>query len=179
MVDLDISEQEIAEKTMTYLERRHAYYKEMQHTDTLLIYEFFSVYSRFEFVLKKIGMYQVRRGQWVYPDSQMFAREIEGDLDFESTPEMNTAIKYYLNSPPMIEIDQKGKVAWMENMQRSNESKLQWIFRSIGIVRNNLFHGGKFPWDAVRDRKLLDYGLTIIFASLELNEKYMRIFQAG
>ncbi len=68
-------------------------------------------------------------------------------------------------------------MVWMENVQRNDETKLEWIFRSIGIVRNNLFHGGKFPWDAARDSKLLDYGLTIILTSLEINKKIYGFFK--
>jgi hypothetical protein len=52
---------------------------------------------------------------------------------------------------------------------------LCWLTDMVCTVRNNLFHGGKFPFarikDPARDPDLLKHSLTILEACLELNPK--------
>ena len=76
-------------------------------------------------------------------------------------------------------MDIDGNLGWCKNEKRKKERQIEWVLRSIAITRNNLFHGGKFPFDQVRDTKLLYYGLIILYACLDADEEFSDIFSLG
>ena len=59
----------------------------------------------------------------------------------------------------------------------SGESEADFVVRCVKRIRNNLFHGGKFPIPTgpvsapERDTELLEHGLVILHALLELDER--------
>ena len=143
-----------------------------------LIFDFFIVYSRYEYVLKEMNFYRVNNGRWVSPDWKKYASRIENKLNL-GDHNLKDAINYYLHQPPKIQIEKDGLLIWGKNKQHKNEKDIEWVFRSIGITRNNLFHGGKFPFDQIRDTKLLLFGLVILYACLEADKEFNEKFLFG
>jgi hypothetical protein len=48
----------------------------------------------------------------------------------------------------------------------------------IAVVRNNLFHGGKFPWpvDPARNAKLIRHALVLLDAMVDLDDRVKHYF---
>jgi hypothetical protein len=147
------------------------YLPRIRNQDTDLIFEFFMVYSRFEASLKEAGFHRTARDEHVEPDWRKFAKHVQDKLNPDISPEFRRAFDYYLNSPPKIQIVKNERLGWKENTKRDKETDFAWVIRSIGIVRNNLFHGGKFPWNPWRDVTLLSHGLIILYTCLELEKQ--------
>lgn len=141
-----------------------------------LIFEFFTVYSRFEFALKQIGYRRIAGDGHIEPAWRWFAATNQDKFNPDKSPELRQACNYFLSFPPKIQVVENDQLSWKRNQRRENESDAAWVIRSIGIVRNNLFHGGKFPWDQVRDVSLLSYGLVILYEYLELDQRLRDIF---
>jgi hypothetical protein len=80
------------------------------------------------------------------------------------------------SSTPDEYFDSTGTMLWSEPRRRGpNERQLIWILLAIRTVRNNLFHGGKFPLipmpDPSRDRDLLLHSLAVLNTALELDDQ--------
>lgn len=122
------------------------YQPEISREEAALIFEFFMVYSRFEFALKEIPQFRrVRDDRSVAPDWRSFADFVKRGFNPDQTPELRQAFDYYLQQPPMIQVDEENRLRWKKNLKRGSETDFTWVIRSISVVRNNLFHGGKFP----------------------------------
>jgi hypothetical protein len=143
-----------------------------------LIFEFFIVFSRFEFTLKKVGHLSTGSRDRVSPNWDTFCNKYQAKFNKDKTPLLTEAVNYYLSKPTKIQAHREGKFEWLDNTKSLNESEFAWLIRSIKYTRNNLFHGGKFPISPVRDKKLLYYGLVILYACLELDEELFRVFNA-
>lgn len=63
-----------------------------------------------------------------------------------------------------------------------DQKRLQTLLGSVKRVRNNLFHGEKIgvllEGDSPRDVKLLEHGLTILYACLSLSTELRNKFYA-
>lgn len=149
---------------------------DIAHPDMGLVVNFFMVYSRFEFALKAAGYCNDDRG-YLQPDWKAFCGKIEPRFRQDKTEQLSEACDYFLHHPPRIQaLSHTRQLCWKDNQRKDGESDLAWILRSISIVRNNLFHGGKFPWDQMRDTSLLLNALVILYECLELDEKVSREF---
>jgi len=147
-----------------------------------LIYEFFAVFSRFEYALKNGGYLSVwtvstRSGEKKEnhgPDWRKFARHTERDYQraiCNSQSESYQATAYILDQPPKLEVviqtadgNKSPEVDFRESPPRIG-SDWSNIIEYANRVRNNLFHGGKYkgdPYDPTRDEDLLNNTLTIL-----------------
>ena len=159
---------------------RLRYQPEISGEEAALIFEFFMVYSRFEFALKEIPQFRRERDDGhVEPDWRSFADFVKLGFNPDQTPELRQAFDYYLQHPPKIQGVEDNLLSWNENLKRASETDFTWVMRSIKGVRNNLFHGGKFPWDSFRDVNLLMHGLVILYACLELDRRVRNKFLFG
>jgi hypothetical protein len=150
---------------------RLRYLPRIRNEDTDLMFEFFMVYSRFEASLKEAGYHRTERDGHVAPDWRKFSEQVQEKFNPDSSPELRQAFNYYKFSPPKIQVVENDVLGWKQNTKRENETDFTWMIRSVGIVRNNLFHGGKFPWNPRRDVTLLSHGLTILYKCLELDKR--------
>jgi hypothetical protein len=107
---------------------------------------------------------------------QAFSIAVKDRFDTNKSPELLEAYRYFLSRPPKIQALVNDRLSWKENQKRDDESEFTWVVRSIGVVRNNLFHGGKFPWDQARATDLLSYGFIILYECLELDEAVYKAF---
>ena len=74
-----------------------------------------------------------------------------------------------------------GGLAWSEpQMYNRNEPLPKWLLVMARCVRNNLFHGGKFPLirisDPSRDRDLLLSAIIILRRTLAMDAAVEAIF---
>lgn len=158
-----------------YQELQNRYFIELDPEDARLIFEFFMVFSRFEFALKRSGYFRGDSSRAV-PDWDKFCIAFQDRYYTTITPEFQQACEYYTTYPPKKQVVQDNQVVWKENVQGNNESEFAWIIRSIRAVRNNLFHGGKFPYDQVRDNTLLFQGLVILHEIMSYDKNLERKF---
>jgi len=112
------------------------------------------------------------------PDWRAFSRAFQDKFQSDKSPELQRAIAYYLSRPPKIQDLEDEQLVWKENRKREDETEFAWVIRSIGIVRKNLFHGGKFPWAQIRDTTLLSHGLVILYECLELDKTVYSFFKS-
>jgi hypothetical protein len=166
-----------ANAKVRYQDLRKKYFYELDPDDVALIFDFFIVFSRFEFALKRSNYFRGTEDK-VEPDWDKFCVAVQERFNKTSSPEFQRACEYYTTYPPKKQVIQNGEVVWKDNIQGTGESEFRWIIRSVKTARNNLFHGGKFPYDQMRDTPLLFHGLVILHDCLKLDKKLERIFIA-
>lgn len=143
-----------------------------------LVLHFFVAFSWFEYALKQAGFVRRDNHQNAWPDWRRFARERGSSLlDDTMDKELRDAREFLLREPPKRQIvDGDGHLRWRSNERRGGESDAEYLLRLVRDVRNNLFHGGKYPHGAVsgqslRNSKLLQACLTILEKCLWLVER--------
>ena len=104
----------------------------------------FAVFSRFECALKRSG-YHYGDGD-AKPNWEKFAAALGPDF-FDEVRNQGIA-QVLIDNPPKKQVVQNGYVDWQPATQATNTTEL---FVYIRRVRNNLFHGGKYPSGPVRD----------------------------
>lgn len=152
-------------------------------TDRKLAWQFFVFFSRFEYALK--------RSKYLMPgtgDAQahwdLFASDHNAKFAAIEDPALASAVAYFKNAPPKKQTRDNGKLGWAEpRSYDKREPLLVWLLLAIRTVRNNLFHGGKFPQfpvtDPSRDRELIESAITILGYALTLNQDVRHRFGEG
>ena len=138
-----------------------------------LVHRFFLVFSRFEYALKRAGFSNGSLDS-VHPAWEKFAAKYRSTFDPSVTPRLRIACDYFTAQPPRKQILDGHFLSWSEPQFRTNEPLFTWLLLMVRSVRNNLFHGGKFPiapiQEPARDPDLLRHALTIIEACLPLDD---------
>lgn len=124
-------------------------------------------------------MYALGKKNGVVADWEKFARDHDKSFDRERTEDLDTAVEYLLHEPPLKQVLNNGALDWKSTKVENVPLFLQLI-RSVGRVRNNLFHGGKFPSmdviDPGRNTDLLKSSIVILQECLCLNERVGELF---
>jgi hypothetical protein len=153
--------------------------------DSELVLQFFATFSRFEYALKRAGFV---RSDWynnASADWQRFARK-KGNalLDDITDRKFVEARSFLLREPPQkqVVIAADRSLRWQANTKRSEEGDAEYLLRLVRDVRNNLFHGGKYPNQAVSGRRLrnsmlLEACLTILEKCLSLDADVKHFFE--
>ncbi|HRN51840.1 MAG TPA: hypothetical protein PLC52_10980 [Anaerolineales bacterium] len=145
--------------------------------DNDLVNSFFLVFTRFEFALKAADYKFRGRNQVAYADWNKFAQEQSKRFDPLHT-DIKEAYGYLDSRPPKIQIIESNELCWKDN-HRGDQTDLAWCIHLVKTVRNNLFHGGKFPYHQTRDHNLLTASLDVIAHLVNLNpeveQKYMEM----
>ena len=139
------------------------------------VFDFFICFSKFECALKQAGYYHWNeRHKKLSPDWKTFTKDIASEFDKDSERReriLDEAIKYFQDHPPQKQTRKEGQVDW-KDVPYDNGPLLEWLVDAIKRVRNNLFHGGKYPYsdlqEPARNPSLLNYSLTILQESLAL-----------
>lgn len=118
--------------------------------DEKTVVEFFVAFSRFEFALKQAGYLKARNGK-AKPDWDAFAKKHENEFDPEKEPELREAWNYLDKDPPKTQVVVDGKLDFEVDERLKGKSPFEKATRVVRTVRNNLFHGGKFPRSGVVD----------------------------
>jgi len=152
--------------------------------DRRLAWEFFVFFSRFEYALKRHECYLLSGEGNAEANWNRYASDHNNRFNPTTTETLLAAVDYFRNRPPKKQLRKNGKMHWSDpQTYDEKEPLLIWLIRCVRTVRNNLFHGGKFPEtpvsDPSRDRELLAHALIILNASLNLNPEVTRIFIEG
>jgi hypothetical protein len=148
--------------------------------DEKLVFDFFAQFSRFECALKRSGFVKGSRrdGGYARPDWKTFANELDESLAAVTDIDFIAAKSFLLQKPPQKQMFvPPGHMRWETNSKKAEESDAQYILRLVCDVRNNLFHGGKYPdaeggpvdGEALRNSSLLQACLTILDKCRSLN----------
>lgn len=159
--------------------------------DMLLAFEFFILFSRFEYALKKTGVVRFCKGVTVCkgsevkratPNWESFAKYIQIPFSEIECEELKVSTSYIFENPPQIQTCDTGWKDFKESLNAENQS-VHWLIEAIKQVRNNLFHGGKYPLQLIdessRDKVLLEHSMTILRACLNCDNEVKAIFLDG
>jgi hypothetical protein len=151
-------------------------------TDRRLAWEFFVLFSRFEYALKRSGFLKTRPA--AEADWDRFALVVHNAFSRLEHGAVRQAVQYYEQHPPRKQLQEGGHLRWSEPLSHGDgENQLVYLCRAVGVVRNNLFHGGKFPQmpiaDPSRDQHLLTHARELLFSLVELHEEVRQHFFDG
>lgn len=128
-----------------------------------LTLEFLGTFARFEFALKKAGYVEgdERRASAAW---DAFANDVAKLEPSVLTSALDTC-PYLLQHPPKKQTLRDGRLHWVER-QGTSGSKIGDALLSVRTVRNNVFHGGKFPdgpiAEPLRDERLIRECLALL-----------------
>jgi len=152
--------------------------------------EFFAVFSRFECALKSANCFDKNPDkhledincQRIKPNwSKYCARYLEKNENLKA--KVITSSKYLLENPPQMQCIQNKtqKIKW-NKPKKHKETDLEWIFYLLKLVRNNLFHGGKYEigqdgsYNSSRDEDLLQTCLKVLYVCLDDDNPVTKAF---
>lgn len=118
---------------------------------------FFMVFSRFDFALKRGGFVLGNVGGRAEANWDVFANAL--GIEFFNTVRLVPEVGIFFNNPPkklMVMEDGSADFADAEPPTSSAE-----LFVTVRRVRNNLFHGEKF-WVGERDENLMNAALLVL-----------------
>lgn len=152
---------------------------QLREPDRALVFQFLATFARFEYALKCHTQYlRAGRGGVAMPSWDSFARANRGKFaKLDDSHPVHDALRYLRAAPPHRQIVDCGRLGWTSIPdERTDEG---FALSCVRTMRNNLFHGGKFPWDIERDRTLLRYGCVILNASLHCDDDVRTYYDAG
>ena len=152
--------------------------------DRRLAWELFVFFSRFEYALKRDRRYLMPGSGDAQPNWDCFASNANANFKPDSSDELRSAVDFFLEAPPRKQLRVDGAMTWSEPQAWDHRDPLLlWLLRAVRIVRNNLFHGGKFPLLLVsepsRDRDLILSGLQILRGALAIDSEVQAQFLDG
>jgi hypothetical protein len=163
---------------------------DMRSIDTVvnreLLLDFFLTFSRFEYALKNSGCFvkhpeRPERPPPAEADWDTFAVSVRNMFDSNKSEELREACRYLLESPPNKQVILNGAPAWETATHDPAVSELELLVRAIRVVRNNLFHGGKynieFHQTTERTEKLLRSTLVVLRECLVLAPSVRQAFE--
>lgn len=140
----------------------------MQGIDEKLVLKFLYTFSRFEYALKRAG-YLGRDGEAALAQWDRFENDLTA-LPAEELAPVLTCGDYILATPPKKQVVNGRRLGWEDSAPTASRIKTLLVY--VCRVRNNLFHGGKFPegpvHDVARDRDLLRSGISALKALLKV-----------
>ena len=129
------------------------------------IISFFAGFSRFEFALIN-GGFPGNNPHHAAADWHRFSGLIEQHFNYHRTPELRDAVTYLESNPPQIRAVVNNALSWIVNPDAAGKPRLEALTVHVRAIRNNLFHGGKYPGTpplpAERDGQLLKGGIVMI-----------------
>ncbi len=159
--------------------RPHRLWQELG-IDRDLVADFFIVFARFEYALKRADYLICDKGS-ALPDWVDFAKKNSGKFDLENS-EVLEAMNYLLANPPKRQVVQDGDLFFSDTKRYGNakNSDFEKLIDIIKGVRNNLFHGGKFPSGPAdepgRDTQLIQSAICLLERALEIDEGVQKAF---
>lgn len=162
------------------LAERHGLWTKLNIQCPELVADFFIVFARFEYALKRSGYLKSQNAK-AEPDWERFAREHASGFGPEDS-DVRRAVKYLQANPPKKQWVEDGKVIFSGDhlYGEGKDNDLEELLDIVKGVRNNLFHEGKFPSGQVREpgrnTRLLKDALCVLEHVLELNKEVKRFF---
>ncbi len=143
--------------------------------DKELIFSFFVIFSRFEYALKCAGFVRdVGRGAEV--DWEAYEKSITGKFSA-----IKNSFKGLTNDPPRKQILGKTGLEWGIIKKNETKSYESYLLLLVKAVRNNLFHGGKYPFvnidEPSRNIELLKGSIEVINSCLRVSPNVKTLFE--
>lgn len=151
-----------------------------------LITRFFLVFSRFEYALKRAGYVRSNEDGYAEADWAAFGRSVRRLYNRDRSPALSEATEYLLSNPPKRQaVGAARTLVWEDLERREEQTDIGWLLVIVRTVRNNLFHGGKYPMpygylqEPARDATLLKHTLTVLEACLGWERNVRNHFTAS
>lgn len=133
-----------------------------------VVLEFFFYFSRFEYALKRENFIPKRDGK-ASADWDSFFSKQKAHIDRLCL--QHKSAKHILENLPKKQMIKNGSLVWVN---RSNGDEPDYVRLNNGIrdIRNNLFHGGKFPYESIEEpsrNKMLITSATEILKELGIS----------
>jgi len=141
--------------------------------DRQLVLRFFATFARFEYSLKRTGF--LKLGDKAEPNWDAYANSLRGRFSQIQDSAFRSAVTFFLEEPPKTQVVSGQKLDWQETKLGDGEQHENYVLRLVRIVRNNLFHGGKYPVptgpieDVGRNRRLLEASISVLEQCLQLS----------
>lgn len=145
--------------------------------DRDLVFQFFFYFSRFEYCLKRSKKY-LKKGRYdiAKPDWSKYSDDLNGKFATTQNTAFEQAVKSLIGAPPKHQVVREESLTWEDTKQYCKEHDEKYILRLVRTVRNNLFHGGKFPLpsgpteDTARNNCLLQASISVLEKCIELSD---------
>lgn len=138
--------------------------------DAELVFRFFWRFATLECALKREGFAAGDEGDPASVDWRRFAREIDGAFGRYGREGFAHALALLTFRAPKRQVMRKGRPVW-EPVSSNARSQEELALRYVRTVRNNLFHGGKYPDGPVeeieRNRELMEAALVVVEACFD------------
>ena len=149
----------------------------LNNRETLL--EFFATYSRLEYALKRKQCTKSNDGN-AEPDWLKFISENKNNFDPEKNDILKKSVDYLLSFPAQKQIVKNGQLDFVVSPDTKSGPTLCRIYHCLRITRNNLFHGGKFPYKPVselsRNNNLIRHCLIVLKEITKLDSSIESFF---
>src|SRR6266498_5796878 len=140
-----------------------------------LALKFFLVFSWFEHVLKELGYHNEQDGI-VKINWMKFGNDLNEQFKPDNDEMLRKAVDYLLAETPRNQRVKGGKIEWEDVGPRDGLSELAIILFWVTTVRNNFFHGGKFPKFRIRDARLMMCCLVILDECIHLQGDFQYVY---
>jgi hypothetical protein len=132
--------------------------------DRNLVFNFFWTFSAFDCALKRGGFLTDK--DYAEADWIKFGSEIACKFSKVNSLGFQDAVKTINLLSPRRQMNIGGRLAWQPVTRKAQESDAAYTLKLLKTVRNNLFHGGKYPdgprFQIARDREILRAALIIL-----------------
>ena len=155
---------------------------EWQNINRELVLEFFYFFSRFEYALKRAGFLTTKK--WAEPNWTGFFQKVTAAeiLADPSDVELKKSLHFLEKRKPRYQANENGKMVWLHICKKEDWTRERYVLELIKTVRNNLFHGGKFPEGPISepagDEELLRHCLVILKRCLACDDKVKQMFDS-
>jgi hypothetical protein len=114
-------------------------------------------------------------------DWDSYANTLRGQFRSIKDPKFRHVVAFLKSQPPRKQIvEPGGGLGWVDTVHGTGESDERFVIRLVTTIRNNLFHGGKFPTthntEVARNRRLLGAGIIVMNQCLELSASVKTMF---
>lgn len=143
--------------------------------DKELVFQFFAVFSRFEYALKRSGYWRKRsaKNDAVETDWDAYANGLRGKFATVGVQAFQDARAFLERKPPKSQVAVDRIIDSKETVRGPGEFDERYTLRIVTTMRNNLFHGGKYPsgpvTDVARNRELIESCLVVLEVCLGLS----------
>ena len=148
-----------------------------------LVFRFFAFFSRFECALKRSGFLRKINSR-AEPDWKKYANSVRERFANVDNEAFRDAVAFLLDAPPQTQVvAHNNTLGWADTPMGQGEHREAYVLRLVRVVRNNLFHGGKYPIpigpleDTARNEALLNAGIAILSHCLSLSDPVRAAFE--
>ena len=141
--------------------------------DRDVVFDFFWRFSAFECALKREGFLRSGHHENAEPDWDRFGQEVRGRFDHVTTPHFHSAVESLQQLAPRRQKVRDGRLVWELVRPSQGQSDEAFVLRLLRTVRNNLFHGGKYPDGPIdeiaRDTAIIRAACTVLEGCYEVH----------